>query len=110
MVSIIYTISFLFGFLSLWIYLQIPKVYEDRLNKIPSSYVDNEIYHEANWWDPASAWSVLRRMNQARLPYFDNIFKVNHKSDSKYVDIGCGGGLLTEAVAELGYDITGKYL
>jgi len=50
-------------------------------------------------------------MNKARVPYFDNVLKLNHSSASKYVDIGCGGGLLTEAMAaDHGYDIIGVEL
>jgi len=93
---------------SVYVYVNVPKEFPDRLAIIPTSKVDNEIYHEFDWWSPYSPMSILRRMNKARVPYFHNILKLNHTSISKYVDIGCGGGLLTEAMAaDLGYDITG---
>jgi len=93
---------------SLYVYVHVPKEFPDRLAIIPTSQVDNEIYHEFDWWSPHSPMSVLRVMNRARVPYFHSILKLNHTSTSKYVDIGCGGGLLTEAmVVDHSYDITG---
>lgn len=89
------------------VYFNLPKQFPDRLAVIPSSFVDNEIYHQADWWNPNSIWAILRLMNSARVPYFVNILKVNKTSTSKYIDLGCGGGLLTEEIALAGYDVTG---
>jgi len=108
MSSYLYIISTVILIVSFYVYIRIPKEFPDRLAIIPVSLVDNEIYHELDWWSPYSPMAVLRVMNKARVPYFDNVLKLNHSSASKYVDIGCGGGLLTEAMAaDHGYDIIG---
>ncbi len=69
----------------------------------------------AEWWDPEGKFKPLHKFNPIRIKYLkENIiqkFKLkNNKSSLKGVnilDIGCGGGLLSEPMYRLGANVTG---
>ncbi|MFQ5635754.1 MAG: bifunctional 2-polyprenyl-6-hydroxyphenol methylase/3-demethylubiquinol 3-O-methyltransferase UbiG [Gammaproteobacteria bacterium] len=56
------------------------------------------------WWDPAGELKPLHQMNPRRLEYIDRRVEVSGKN---CLDVGCGGGLLTEGLAALGARVTG---
>ena len=56
------------------------------------------------WWDPNSEFKPLHEINPLRLDYIDGIAGLNGKT---VVDVGCGGGILTEAMAARGANVTG---
>ena len=56
------------------------------------------------WWDPNSEFKPLHDINPLRLDYIDRLAPLN---DRKVIDIGCGGGLLSEGMAERGADVIG---
>jgi 2-polyprenyl-6-hydroxyphenyl methylase/3-demethylubiquinone-9 3-methyltransferase len=56
------------------------------------------------WWDPQGDFKPLHQMNPVRANYIDLKSRVAEK---KLLDIGCGGGLLTEAMAQRGALVTG---
>ncbi len=56
------------------------------------------------WWDPESEFKPLHQINPLRLDWIDRIAKLAGKSA---LDIGCGGGLLTEAMARRGARVKG---
>lgn len=56
---------------------------------------DLSIYDEADWWDPSSPFRVLRRMNDVRVDFFANAYE----GGGMIVDLGCGGGFVTEELA-----------
>jgi 2-polyprenyl-6-hydroxyphenyl methylase/3-demethylubiquinone-9 3-methyltransferase len=57
------------------------------------------------WWDPQSEFRPLHEINPLRL---DWIVRVCGGLDGKrVVDVGCGGGILTEAMAAQGAKVTG---
>jgi len=58
----------------------------------------------SRWWDPESEFKPLHDMNPLRVDYIDRLAAVAGKN---VLDIGCGGGLLTEALAERGATVTG---
>lgn len=58
----------------------------------------------ARWWDPNSEFKPLHQINPLRLDYIDRRAGLAGK---KVVDVGCGGGLLTEAMAARGAQVTG---
>lgn len=58
----------------------------------------------ARWWDPSSEFKPLHDINPLRLDYIDSRCPLSGK---KVVDIGCGGGILAEAMAARGADVTG---
>lgn len=58
----------------------------------------------SRWWDPQGDFKPLHQMNPVRANYIDLKAKVAGKT---LLDIGCGGGLLTEAMAQRGARVTG---
>ena len=58
----------------------------------------------SRWWDPNSEFKPLHDINPLRAGWIDEHAGVTGKS---VVDIGCGGGLLCEALAHRGASVTG---
>ena len=58
----------------------------------------------SRWWDPHSEFKPLHDINPLRAGWIDQHANVNHKS---VLDVGCGGGLLCEALAHRGALVTG---
>ena len=67
---------------------------------------DLGIYDSADWWDENSPYSILKLMNEARVPFFISRFPPV-KTNPMVLDVGCGGGLVSEAVARAGYSVAG---
>jgi len=56
------------------------------------------------WWDPTSEFRPLHEINPLRLDYIDRLAGLRGKS---VLDVGCGGGILAESMAECGARVTG---
>ncbi|MDK9726286.1 MAG: bifunctional 2-polyprenyl-6-hydroxyphenol methylase/3-demethylubiquinol 3-O-methyltransferase UbiG [Sterolibacteriaceae bacterium MAG5] len=56
------------------------------------------------WWDPNSEFKPLHDINPLRLGWIDRCVGLKGK---RVLDVGCGGGLLTEGMAALGAQVTG---
>jgi 2-polyprenyl-6-hydroxyphenyl methylase/3-demethylubiquinone-9 3-methyltransferase len=56
------------------------------------------------WWDPNSEFKALHDINPLRLDYIDRLAPLAGK---RVIDVGCGGGLLTEGMAARGAAVTG---
>lgn len=81
----------------------------------PETYgrIDNRLYDAAgkSWWQPESAFYQLKvsfnpvRMGYARRKLFDEL----HVSPGgkQALEVGCGGGLVCEEIARLGFHVTG---
>lgn len=61
-----------------------------------------ELAHK--WWDKSSEFKPLHDINPLRLGYIDEAISLEGK---KVLDVGCGGGILAESMAEKGADVTG---
>lgn len=56
------------------------------------------------WWDPESEFKALHAINPLRLDYIDNRAGLAGK---RVLDVGCGGGILSEGMASRGAQVTG---
>ncbi len=56
------------------------------------------------WWDPESEFRPLHQINPLRLAWIDEMVPLNGK---RIVDIGCGGGILSDAMARKGAQVLG---
>ncbi|MDC3036022.1 bifunctional 2-polyprenyl-6-hydroxyphenol methylase/3-demethylubiquinol 3-O-methyltransferase UbiG [Candidatus Pelagibacter sp.] len=69
----------------------------------------------AEWWNPEGKFKPLHKFNPIRISYIkENIiktFRLNQKKtplkNIKILDVGCGGGLLSEPMSRLGAEVTG---
>src|SRR5262245_51914290 len=56
------------------------------------------------WWDPESEFKPLHQINPLRLEWIDRVAALRGKS---VLDVGCGGGILAEAMARRGARVKG---
>jgi 2-polyprenyl-6-hydroxyphenyl methylase/3-demethylubiquinone-9 3-methyltransferase len=71
--------------------------------------------HSAGWWDPDGEFAPLHRLNPVRLGFIRSELLGHFGRESRslrpftglsLVDIGCGGGLIAEPMARLGFRVT----
>jgi len=58
----------------------------------------------SKWWDPNSEFRPLHDINPLRLNYIDEFASLSGKN---VLDVGCGGGILSESMALRGANVTG---
>lgn len=58
----------------------------------------------SRWWDPESDLKSLHDINPLRLNYIDERASLRGK---RVLDVGCGGGILAESMAQRGASVTG---
>lgn len=56
------------------------------------------------WWDKTSEFKPLHAINPLRLNFIDGLVGLQGK---RVLDVGCGGGILSESMSERGADVTG---
>ena len=89
---------------------------EAAKSTIDQAEVDRFSTMAAEWWDPTGKFKPLHKFNPVRLQYirdrtcrqFDRDPKSHRPLDGlRVLDIGCGGGLLSEPVARMGANVLG---
>ena len=58
----------------------------------------------SRWWDPDSEFKPLHDINPLRVEYIDRRARLK---DKQVIDVGCGGGILSESMAVRGAKVTG---
>ncbi len=58
----------------------------------------------SRWWDTSSEFKPLHEINPLRLNYIDRRVSLENKD---VIDVGCGGGILSESMAKIGAKVTG---
>ena len=84
-------------------------------NTINKKEIDKFSRIAEEWWNPTGKFKPLHKFNPIRISYIkDNIissFKLKNKrkplNEVKILDIGCGGGLLSEPMSRLGANVVG---
>jgi len=82
------------------------------MNKAPNGNMENADSAELNkfnelahkWWDKTSEFKPLHDINPLRLDYIDDLVALKGKT---VLDVGCGGGILSESMATKGAIVTG---
>lgn len=89
---------------------------EARRTTIDSGEVERFSALAAEWWNPNGKFRPLHKFNPVRLAYIRDHVAAHFGRDPRgaqpfkglrFLDIGCGGGLLCEPLARLGADVTG---
>ena len=85
------------------------------MNSVNKKEIEKFSKMAAEWWDPSGKFKPLHKFNPIRIQYIkENIissFKLKSKKKPldkiNILDIGCGGGLLSEPMTRLGANVTG---
>src|SRR5205807_7755630 len=74
-----------------------------RMNADPAELAKfDQLAHR--WWDPQGEFRPLHAINPLRLDWIDAHLGLSGKN---VLDVGCGGGILSEAMAQRGARVTG---
>ena len=84
------------------------------MNSINKKEIEKFSNMAAEWWDPEGKFKPLHKFNPIRIKYIkENIIKEFQLKNKNYplsginmLDIGCGGGLLSEPMCRLGANVT----
>lgn len=88
---------------------------------VDSKEVEKFAALSSEWWNPTGSFAGLRALNEARVPFIaaagaaaagqqhdpQKIFSADPLNGLKLLDVGCGGGILAEALARLGAQVNG---
>ena len=86
-----------------------------KINTINKKEIEKFSKIAEEWWNPTGKFKPLHKFNPIRISYIKNniinTFKLKNKKKPlnkiKILDIGCGGGLLSEPMRRLGAEVVG---
>jgi 2-polyprenyl-6-hydroxyphenyl methylase/3-demethylubiquinone-9 3-methyltransferase len=87
-----------------------------RAASVDTAEVERFSRHAADWWDPRGPMAALHKFNPVRLAYIRDQAAARFDRDPRkldclkglrMLDIGCGGGILSEPLARLGANMVG---
>ena len=86
-----------------------------KINTINKKEIEKFSEIAEEWWDPSGKFKPLHKFNPIRIDYIkQNIIKtlkldnkIRPLDKIKILDVGCGGGLLSEPMCRLGAEVTG---
>jgi 2-polyprenyl-6-hydroxyphenyl methylase/3-demethylubiquinone-9 3-methyltransferase len=76
----------------------------DTLHNVDPDEIEKFEKLASRWWDPHSEFKPLHDINPLRLDYIERLAPLHGKC---VIDVGCGGGLLSEGMAARGAQVTG---
>jgi 2-polyprenyl-6-hydroxyphenyl methylase/3-demethylubiquinone-9 3-methyltransferase len=76
-----------------------------HINNIDTAELKKFSDSASHWWDKEGDFKPLHEINPLRTAYI--LEKVKHLAHKKVIDIGCGGGILSESLDALGANVTG---
>ena len=83
--------------------------HQDKMTATDSNHDPQEINKfevlASRWWDPSSEFKPLHEINPLRLDYIDK--HAGGLTNKNVVDVGCGGGILSESIAARQATVTG---
>ena len=86
------------------------------MQKVPEEIyrrINNDIYNSEGdrWWQTSFSLNLIRTLyNPFRVGYANKVIEqINkkNKKETEVLEVGCGGGILSEEFARLGYHVTG---
>jgi 2-polyprenyl-6-hydroxyphenyl methylase / 3-demethylubiquinone-9 3-methyltransferase len=89
---------------------------DSRQSSIDQAEVDRFSALAREWWNPTGKFKPLHKFNPVRLTYIRDQASLHFGRDARsskplqglrVLDIGCGGGLLSEPMARMGADVVG---
>ncbi len=89
---------------------------KQRSSSVDEGEVERFSRYGADWWDPRGPMAALHKFNPVRLGYIRDQAaarflrdpkKLDCLKDLRMLDIGCGGGILSEPLARLGAQMVG---
>ena len=86
-----------------------------KINTINKQEIEKFSKMASEWWDPQGKFKPLHKFNPIRIKYIKDCiiehFDINKKErplkNLEILDIGCGGGLLSEPISRMGAKVTG---
>ena len=77
--------------------------------KISSKKEEYELFNKLSndWWNEDGKFKILHQIRPLRISYILRQLNRKKLNGLKILDVGCGGGLITESLCRLGADVTG---
>ena len=75
--------------------------------KLKTSEFDHFSEFASEWWLEKGKFKILHQIQHIRIKYIQDVINKNKLHKIKILDLGCGGGLVSEGLSKLGANVTG---